>query len=95
MEWKYAKVDLDNDITTISANPVLFKGYYVHTALSAQVCPIEDGTEGIFEIPASKAADSLFQLDEPLRFETSLIIDPDNSATGKVVVFYRDLAGDI
>jgi hypothetical protein len=94
MEWKHSVVDLSDDITTIVAVPALFKGYYVHTVLSAHICPIEDGTVGIFQIPASKAADSLFELDEPVRFETSLIVDPDNSATGKVVILYRDLSRD-
>ena len=91
-EWKHSVVDLADNSTTVSSVPALFKGYYVHTALSAHVCPIKDGTSTeVFSIAASKAAETLFELKEPVRFEDSIVVDPNDAATGQITVFYRDL----
>lgn len=90
-EWRYASVDLANDITTITAVPCLVKGAYVTTALSAQDCPIKDGTTTVYSIPASSAVGYSLIDEDGCRFETSLIVDPDNAATGVITVFYREL----
>jgi len=89
-EWRYASVDLSNDVTTITAVPCLVLGAKVTTTMSAHVCPIKDDTATVFSIPASSVvgySDSV----EGTRFETSLVVDPDNAATGVITVFYKVL----
>ena len=91
MEWDKALVDTSTNITTIINIPALVKGVYINTALSAHTVNIEDGTEATFVIPASAAAGNFYDW-EGVRFETSLIVDPDDSSTGSITVLYRDLA---
>ena len=88
LEWKHASVDLGANITTIEAVPCLFKGYAVTSVTSAHVCLIQDSTTPIVAIPASSAAGAKDLFDEGVRFETSLIVDPDDAATGTVSIFY-------
>lgn len=90
-EWKKAVIDTSNNTTTIILVPALVKGVYINTALSAHTVNIEDGTEASFVIPASAAAGNFYDFDAT-RFETSLIIDPDDSSTGNITVLYKDLA---
>lgn len=90
-EWKVTEVDLATDITTISNQPCLVKGVYINVATSAHAVPIESGTTQTHVIPASAAAGNAYAFG-PARYETSLIVDPDNSATGKIVVTWRELA---
>lgn len=93
IEWKYASVDLSNNSTTIESVPCLVKGATVTTGNSAHACPIVDGATPVFSLPASQAVGySLNPCGEDgVRFETSLIVDPDDSATGVVTVFYKIL----
>jgi hypothetical protein len=91
-EWRYASVDLANDVTTITAVPCLVKGAIVTTALSAQPCPIMDGTTPVYTLPASSAVGYTLMDEDGCRFETSLVVDPDNAATGVITVFYRILS---
>jgi|TARA_Y100000034_G_C6899623_1_gene415584 hypothetical protein len=90
-EWDVAEVDLADDITTILAVPALLGGWYVNVVLSNHACPIKDDTTQKLVLPAQLAAGTLVK-PPPTRFETKLIVDPDNAATGKIAVFYRDLA---
>ena len=91
-EWKYASVDLSTDITTIEAVPCLVKGAIVTTALSAHACPVKDSTTTVWAFPASaQIGDSIDGTDNGVRFETSLIVDPDDSATGNITITYRRL----
>ena len=89
-EWKVTKVDLADNSTTINAVPTLLGGVYVNDQVSAQAVPIYDGTTMIFKIPASATPGNAYNLG-PARCETSLIIDPDDSATGSITVLWRDL----
>ena len=89
-EWKYAVVDLSNNITTISTKPALVKGCYINTALSAHTCPIQDNTTAVYTLAASSPAESIYEW-PPTRFETSLIVDPNDSATGNITITYKDL----
>ena len=66
------------------------KGWACTVATSAHTNNIEDGTTPVFAIPANAAVGDFFDCDQ-VRFETSLIVDPDDSATGTVSVFYRVL----
>lgn len=87
-EWDYASVDLADNSTAIAAAPVLLKGWEVTTAASAHACPIKDGSNTITVVPASSAVGAFRDFLEPIRMD-SLTVDPDDSATGNITVFYR------
>jgi len=90
--WTPAVVDLSTDITTVSTVAAIVRGYYVNTVLSAHACNINNGSTTVFIIPASTAAGTLveFTAQDGVIFDTSLIIDPDNSATGSITILYQD-----
>lgn len=90
-EWFYASVDLANDVTTITSVPCLIAGWNVTTVMSANACPITDATTPVLSIPASSAVGASLDLTDPIRTSTSLIVDPDNAATGVVSIIYRPL----
>ncbi len=82
-------VDVATDSTTItSTGPVALLGVYVNTALSAHALPIMDGAVTKFTIPASAAAGTLYNF-HGARFNSSLIIDPNDAATGNITVMWR------
>ena len=91
-EWKTGVVDLSTAITTVSTLPVIVKGVYVNTVLSADACNINNGTSTIFILKASLAAGSVidFAGEEGVLFDTNLIIDPDNSASGNITILYKE-----
>lgn len=89
-EWKYTAVDTSVNSTTVSSKPALVVGVYVNTVLSAHTVIIKDGTTPVLTIQASLAAGTMLDI-PPTRFETSLVVDPDDSSTGNVTVFWRDL----
>lgn len=90
-EWKYASVDLATDSTTILSKSALVFGWEVTTVLSANACPIKDDTVTVITVPASSAVGASHFVEGGVRFETSLIVDPDNAATGTLTVYYREL----
>jgi len=79
------------DSTTVSAAPAYLMGFYVNTALSAHALPILDGAATVLTLVASLAAGTMVTLPAAVRFETSLIVDPDNAATGSIVLFWRPI----
>lgn len=89
-ENKYAVVDVSTDSTTVYTGRVEVVGVVVNTALSAHALPIKDGTTTVFTLPASAAAGSSYALHNTV-FNTSLVVDPDDLATGNVTVVYRVL----
>ncbi len=89
-ECLYSVVNVATDSTTISTAPAILYGVYVNTALSAHALPIVDSATTVVTIPASAAAGSIYTF-PGIRFETSLIVDPDNSATGSITVAYRPI----
>jgi hypothetical protein len=83
--------DVVNDgPTTIHNGPALLFGVYVSTVLSAHTVLLKDATDSKITLPASLAAGSNLNF-YGARFETSLIISPNASSTGVVVVFYRPI----
>jgi len=93
MEWKKAVVDLATDSTTVESVACLVNGVYINTTLSAHACPIKDDTADAYTIPASAAAGTRYEFG-PTRFETSLVVDPDNAATGSITIEYVILGED-
>lgn len=90
-ECKYAVVDVAVDSTTVSNIPCIFYGVYVNTVLSAHALPIQDNTTAIVTLIASLAAGSLLSFPYGIRFETSLVVDPNDAATGNITIFYKPL----
>ena len=87
-ECLYAVVNVATDSTTVSTTPAILYGIYVNTALSAHALPIVDSATTVVTIPASAAAGSIYTF-PGIRFETSLIVDPNDAATGSITVAYR------
>ena len=79
-----------NGPTVIHNGPALLFGVYVNTVLSAHTVIFKDDTTVKLTLPASLAAGSE-RCFYGARFETSLVIDPDDSSTGNVTVFYRPI----
>jgi hypothetical protein len=81
-------VDVADNSTTVYTGQVLVYGVYVNTVLSAHACPIQDGSTAKITLPASLTAGT--NLTFPgVRFNTSLVVDPNDAATGNITIFYR------
>jgi heme/copper-type cytochrome/quinol oxidase subunit 1 len=81
-------VDVADNATTVYNGPCIVYGIFVNTVLSAHACPILDGTTTVLTLPASLAAGTNIPL-PGIRFNTSLIVDPNDAATGGIVIAYR------
>lgn len=81
------EVDLSTDAdVTVSSGACILHGIQVTTALSAHAAPIKDGSTAKFTLPASQAVGSIPCYGT--KFSTSLVVESDNSATGKIIVFW-------
>ena len=88
VKWQYASVDLSTDTTTVSASSVWFLGVIVTTTMSVHDCEIKDGTTVVLTIPSGSTVGATYSL-EGVVFNTSLVVDPHNDATGRITVIYR------
>jgi hypothetical protein len=91
MECDYAVVDVAADSTTVYTGPCIYYGAVVTTALSAHALPIQDGATVIDSFAASSAVGSAHIWTHGLRCATSLVVDPNDSATGRITVAYRPI----
>lgn len=91
MEADYLVVDVAADSTTVYAGPCIYYGSVVTTALSAHVLPIQDGSNVIDSFAASAAVGTSHIWNHGIRCATSLVVDPNDSATGRITVTYRPL----
>jgi hypothetical protein len=87
-ECDYAVVDVADNSTTVYTGPCILYGIYVNTVLSAHVLPVLDGATTVVSLPASTAAGTSVAY-PGIRFNTSLIVDPNDAATGSITVAYR------
>lgn len=87
MITKPAVVDVATDSTTVFTGRCYLYGVYINTALSAHALPIKDDTTTIVTLPASAAAGTHFPL-PGIQFATSLVLDPNDAATGNVTLAY-------
>ena len=87
-QCEYTVVDLSVDTTTVYTGPCTLIGVHVNTILSAHIVLITDAAVTVASLPASLAAGTNLSF-HGLRFDTSLIIDPDNSSTGSLLVMWR------
>ena len=81
-------VDLSDNSTTVYGGRALLRSVYVNTTLSAQPVLITDGSATVFTIPASTAAGTTMLFGDT-HFKTSLMVNPDDSATGSITVTYK------
>lgn len=86
-EWTTTSVDLSDNVTTVTASACLFRGATVTTDISAQDCPITDGTSNISGFAASSAVGT--QVDGMAVRAAKLVVDPDDSATGVISVVWK------
>ncbi len=87
--WYYAIVDLSNDQTVIHTGRAYLGNIWVRTALSAHDCPIQDDTEAIVTVPSGSAANTAITYAKDTLFRTSLVVDPNDAATGEIIVQWR------
>ena len=93
-ECEYTIVDLADDTTTVFDGPCVLFGLTVTTILTAQVLPVQDGaTNVIAALPASAAVGTTTQY-AGIRCDTSLIVNPNDAATGRVTVIWRKINPD-
>ncbi len=91
-EFLTSVVDLSTDSTTVFAYPVILRGISVNVALSAHAVPITDGSITRFQVPSAASVGQWIECGDS-RMAT-LVVDPDNAATGKITVVYKpDNAG--
>jgi hypothetical protein len=91
MECDYAVVDAANDSTTIHTGPCIYYGALVTTVLSAQALPILDGANTIDSFAASAAVGTYHGFNHGVRCATGLVVNPNDSASGNLTVFYRPI----
>ena len=85
------EVDLstDADVTVHTGNCVLL-GVAVNVAMSAHAAVIKDGTTAKINLAASTAAGVNLNC-YGAEFATSIVVESDNSGTGKLLIFWREL----
>lgn len=76
-----------NGPTTIHTGSGFLRGVLVRTGLSAHEVVIKDDTTEIAVVPASSGVGTWIECGD-MPFDTSLVIDPDDSSTGDVTVVY-------
>jgi len=92
-ESEYAVVSVADNTTTVHDGPAILFGVYVNTVLSAHALPIEDGSTTVVSIAASAAVGTNTTF-PGIRFDTSLIVNPNDAATGSVTVAFRKVNPD-
>lgn len=93
-ECEYAQVNTATDSTTVVDGPCIYYGYSVTTALSAHTVIIQDNATAIDGIAASAAVGSSHFIPNGIRCATSLVVNPDDSSTGNIAVYFRRLRLD-
>lgn len=83
-------VDTSVDSTTVYNGPAILLGIFVNTVLSAHTVVIQDNSTAKITLPASLAAGTNLAF-PGIRFDTSLVVNPDNSSTGNITIMYRPL----
>ena len=89
-EANYSVVTLVDDSTTVTASPCYVYGWHANSAVGT-VTLIKDGTTTVFTQAAMSAGDTV-TLPAAIRFETSLVVDPDNAETATdFTIFWRPI----
>lgn len=89
-ECEYSAVDTSNDSVTVFNGPCIYYGAVITTTLSAHTVLVKDGAGATIDHYASTAAaGTIHSFPNGIRCATSLVVDPDNSSTGNMTVFFR------
>lgn len=92
MECDYLVVDVAANSTTVYSGPCIYYGAVVTTVLSAHALPIYDGASNIIDsFAASAAVGTYHPFNHGVKCATSLVVDPNDAATGTITVLYRPL----
>jgi hypothetical protein len=90
-EWEHTVVSCLSAATyTVSPIPVLLKGFYVNTAMSAHQAEIRDGVTSVIKTPASMAQGDVVDVDG-LMFHTNCVVVCAAGQTGNITVIYKPL----
>jgi len=82
-------VDLATDAdVVVTASPAYLVGFRVDTAMSAHAALIKDSSTTMITIAASTAANYNENCHNAI-FATNITVESDNSATGKIAIFWR------
>ena len=85
------EVDLaTNDDVVVSATPAMLVGVYVNAVFSTHAVNILDAAVTKLILSASLAAGTEKDMHNAI-FATSLIVNSNDAATGKLVLFWRDI----
>lgn len=85
------EVDLATDAdVAVSSSPCALLGVFVNDVCSAHEVNLLDGTTTKIVLPVSMAAGSNMNL-YGARFDTSLTVNTDDAATGKIVLLWVQL----
>lgn len=86
-EFLTSVVDLSTDSTTVYGYPVILRGISIQVELSSHTVPITDGSTTRFKVPSAGSVGQWIECGDS-RMET-LVVDPDNAATGTITVVYK------
>lgn len=81
-------VNLTDNSTTVYNGRCLVRSIYVNSDTSAHAIAIKDGSTTVFTVPASTPAGVRFVFGDS-HFKTSLVVDPDDAASGSITVTYK------
>ncbi|HDO20199.1 MAG TPA: hypothetical protein ENG81_01570 [Candidatus Bathyarchaeota archaeon] len=83
------EVDLATDAdVVVTASPALLLGIYVNVVLSTHVVEVKNGADSQLTLPVDLAAGTKIDCHSAV-FDTNITIESNDSATGKIVVFWR------
>lgn len=88
---RYTVVDVADNSTTVSSAPAMLYSVHVNTALSAHALPIQDNTTAVFSLAASSAVGTNLSWPKGIPFLTSLVVDPNDAATGSITLVWAPL----
>lgn len=93
-ECQYTIVDVADNSTTVFTGPCILFGLTVTTVLSAHALPVQDGATNVVAALAASAAVGTTTQYAGIRCDTSLIVNPNDAATGRVTVIWRKINPD-
>ena len=84
------EVNLHNNQTIVSSTPALLFAVYVNTTLNGYEVGIKDNDDKKLVLPPSLPAGTMIDF-HGAKFVTNLTVKPDNSSTGEIVVFWKEI----
>ena len=88
--WKQKQFDLSSGRATVLDGPAVLHGIFVSVVTSAHSFDLQDGSTVKMTIPASQTAGNQISGGNS-EYTTNMVLVPNGSATGKVVIHYQAL----